>query len=118
MIKAFEYLAPKTLDEALTLLEKHGDACKVMAGGQSLLILMRQGLVAPEYLLDIKGLPGLSTIKVDPKDGMKIGALTTHRAIEKSPEIRQKFPVLSEMERRLASIQTRNWGTIGGNLCL
>jgi carbon-monoxide dehydrogenase medium subunit len=117
MIKSFEYLAPQTLDEALALLEQHGDECKVIAGGQSLLILMRQGLVAPAYLLDIKGLPGLAHIKFDPKEGLTIGALATHRAIEKSPEIQQKFGVLSEMERRLASIQTRNWGTIGGNLC-
>ena len=117
MIKDFEYLAPKTLGEALALLEKHGDECKVIAGGQSLLILMRQGLVAPPYLIDIKGLPGLATITFDPKEGLKIGALTTHRAIEKSPEIQQKFGVLNEMEQRLASIQTRNWGTIGGNLC-
>jgi len=117
MIKDFEYLAPKTLGEALALLEKHGDECKVIAGGQSLLILMRQGLVAPAYLIDIKGLPGLATIKLDPKEGLKIGALVTHRAIEKSPEIQQRFGVLHEMERRLASIQTRNWGTIGGNLC-
>jgi carbon-monoxide dehydrogenase medium subunit len=117
MIKDFEYLAPKTLGEALALLDKHGDECKVIAGGQSLLILMRQGLVAPAYLIDIKGLPGLATIKLDPKEGLKIGALVTHRAIEKSPEIQQRFGVLHEMERRLASIQTRNWGTIGGNLC-
>jgi carbon-monoxide dehydrogenase medium subunit len=58
----------------------------------------------------------LSYIK-DTKEGLKIGALTTHRAIEKSPVIKKKFGVLAEMERRLASIQTRNWGTIGGNLC-
>ena len=117
MIKDFEYLAPKTLKEALTLLDKYQDECKVIAGGQSLLILMRQGLVTPQYLIDIKGLSELSYIKSDTKEGLRIGALTTHRAIEKSPLIRKKFSVLAEMERRLASIQTRNWGTIGGNLC-
>jgi len=117
MIRDFEYFAPKTLKEALTLLDKYQDECKVIAGGQSLLILMRQGLVAPQYLIDIKGLSELSYIKSDTKEGLKIGALTTHRAIEKSPLIRKKFSVLAEMERRLASIQTRNWGTIGGNLC-
>jgi len=116
MINDFEYLAPKTLDEALAFLDKHQDECKVIAGGQSLLILMRHGLVAPAYLIDIKGVSGLSNIKFDQKEGLRIGALTTHRAVEKSLEIRQKYPVLSEMEQRLASIQTRNWGTIGGNL--
>ncbi len=116
MIKDFEYFAPKTLKEALTLLDKYQDDCKVICGGQSLLILMRQGLVAPKYLIDIKGLSELSYIK-DEKDGLKLGALTTHRTIEKSPVIKKKYPVLAEMETRLASIQTRNWGTIGGNLC-
>jgi carbon-monoxide dehydrogenase medium subunit len=58
----------------------------------------------------------LSYIK-DSKEGLKIGATTTHRAIEKSPVIQKKFSVLAEMEQRLASIQTRNWGTIGGNIC-
>jgi len=116
MIKDFEYFAPKTLKEALTLINKYQDECKVIGGGQSLLILMRQGLVAPRYLISIKGLDELSYIK-DTKEGLKIGALTTHRAIEKSPVIKKKFGVLAEMEQRLASIQTRNWGTIGGNIC-
>ncbi len=117
MIRDFEYFAPKTLKEALTLLDNYRDECKVIAGGQSLLILMRQGLVTPEYLIDIKGISELNYIKSDAKEGLRIGALTTHRAIEKSPMMRNGFTVLAEMERRLASIQTRNWGTIGGNLC-
>jgi carbon-monoxide dehydrogenase medium subunit len=116
MIKDFEYSRPKNLKEALTLLDKYQDDCKVICGGQSLLILMRQRLVAPKYLIDIKGVSELSYIK-DEKDGLKIGALTTHRTIEKSQLIKKKYPVLAEMETRLASIQTRNWGTIGGNLC-
>jgi len=116
MINDFEHFAPKTLKEALALLAKYGDDCKVICGGQSLLILMRQGLVSPKYIVDIKGLSELSYIK-DGKDGLKIGATTTHRAIEKSPVIKKKYPVLAEMENRLASIQTRNWGTIGGNVC-
>lgn len=116
MIKDFEHFAPKTLKEALALLAKYGDDCKVICGGQSLLILMRQGLVDPKYIVDIKGISELNYIK-DDKDGLKIGATTTHRSIEKSPVIRKKYPVLAEMETRLASVQTRNWGTIGGNVC-
>ncbi|HEY78264.1 MAG TPA: xanthine dehydrogenase family protein subunit M [Dehalococcoidia bacterium] len=118
MIKDFEYLAPKTLKDALTLLDKYKDEDhKVIAGGQSLLVLMRQGLVAPQYLIDIKGISELSYIKSDAKEGLKIGALTTHRAVEKSPVMKNGYSVLSEMEKRLASVQTRNWGTIGGNIC-
>jgi carbon-monoxide dehydrogenase medium subunit len=117
MLQDFEHLAPKTLKEALALLDEHQDECKVIAGGQSLLILMRQGLLAPEYLIDIKGVSELDYIKSDAKEGLKIGALTTHRTIEKSPAMKNGFGILAEMEHSLASIQTRNWGTIGGNLC-
>jgi carbon-monoxide dehydrogenase medium subunit len=116
MIKDFDYFTPRTLKEALALLDKYGDDSKVICGGQSLLVLMKQGLVAPKYLIDIKGVTELAYIK-DGKDGLKIGATTTHRTIEKSAVIKRKYPVLAEMETRLASIQTRNWGTIGGNIC-
>ncbi|MCX6071984.1 MAG: xanthine dehydrogenase family protein subunit M [Chloroflexi bacterium] len=117
MIRDFEYLSPKTLEEALAFLSQYQDECKIIAGGQSLLILMRQGLIAPEYLVDIKGITELNYVQAEAKAGLRIGALTPHRAIEKSPLMKNSFSVLAEMEHRLASIQTRNWGTIGGNLC-
>ncbi len=117
MIKDFQYLSPQTLEQALTLLDTYRDGCKIIAGGQSLLILMRHGLLAPEYLIDIKGISELNYIKTDARGWLRIGALATHRAIEKSPAMKNGFRVLAEMERRLASIQTRNWGTIGGNIC-
>jgi carbon-monoxide dehydrogenase medium subunit len=116
MIQDFTYLKPGTVKEALTLLTDHVDECKIVCGGQSLLIPMRQGLLVTEYLIDIKGLDELSYIKYDAKEGLKLGATTTHRAIEKSDVIKKHYPVLALMEERLASIQTRNWGTIGGNL--
>lgn len=117
MIAAFDYLAPKTVKEALSLLSKYKDEAKLIAGGQSMLVVMRQRLLAPEYVIDVKGLTDLEYIKYDEKQGLKIGALTIHRDIEKSPVIKKHFGVLSEMEGNLATIQTRNWGTIGGNLC-
>jgi carbon-monoxide dehydrogenase medium subunit len=117
MINDFEYFAPKTLKEALKLLDQYRDDYKIIAGGQSLLIMMRQGLINPKYLIDIKGISELDYIQTDAKKGLRIGALTTHRAIEKSPVIKKSFGVIAEMENSLASIQTRNWGTIGGNLC-
>jgi len=113
----FEYLAPKTLEEALTLLSQYDeDERKVIAGGQSLLIIMRQKLITPKYLIDIKGLTDLDYIKFDKKEGLKIGALTIHRAVEKSPVIQKEFSVLSEMEQNLSNVETRNWGTIGGDI--
>ena len=116
MIRDFKYLTPKTLPEALTLLDEYKDEAKIIAGGQSLLILLRSGLVAPEHLIDIKGLSELGYIQ-STAEGLKIGALATHRAIEKSPVMTGGYAVLTEMERRLASVQTRNWGSIGGNVC-
>ena len=117
MIGDFEYFAPTNVGEALALLSDYKDESKVIAGGQSLLILMRQGLVAPKYLIDIKGIASLDYINFDVKEGLRIGALASHRAIETSKLVRNGFGVLTEMEQRLASVQTRNWGTIGGNLC-
>jgi len=116
-MKDFDYFAPETLDEALSLLSQHKEEAKIIAGGQSMLVVMRQGLLAPESVVDIKGVSALDYITYDEREGLKIGALTTHRAIEKSSLIQKHFRVLSEMERNLATIQTRNWGTIGGNLC-
>jgi aerobic carbon-monoxide dehydrogenase medium subunit len=114
MIADFEYFAPKTVKEAVKLLTRYEDS-KIIAGGQSLLVVLKQKFITPGYLIDIKNMPGLDYIKSDTK-GLKIGALATHGAIEKSPVIKEKFPVLSEMENNVATIQTRNWGTIGGNL--
>jgi len=116
MICDFTYLKPGSVKEALQMLAEHQDECKIICGGQSLLIVMRQGLVTPEFVLDIKRLDELNYIKFDAKDGLKMGATTTHRAIEKSALVKEKYPVLVEMEELLASIQVRNWGTIGGNL--
>jgi carbon-monoxide dehydrogenase medium subunit len=116
-MKDFEYFAPKTVEESLSFLSQYKEESKIIAGGQSMLVIMRQGLLAPENVVDIKGITALDYITYDEKEGLRIGALTTHRAIEKSSIIQKHFGVLSEMERNLATIQTRNWGTIGGNLC-
>jgi carbon-monoxide dehydrogenase medium subunit len=116
-MKEFEYFTPKTVEETLSLLSRYKEEAKIMAGGQSILVLMRQGLLAPEYVIDIKGISALDYIAYGEEKGLRIGALTAHRDIEKSQVIQKHFKVLSEMERNLATIQTRNWGTIGGNLC-
>ena len=114
----FEYLVPKTVEKALKLLSQYDEEeCKVIAGGQSLIILMKQKLLTPKYLIDIKGLSDLDYIKLDDKQGLKIGALATHRSIEKSPVIQNGFSVLAEMEQNISSVETRNRGTIGGNVC-
>jgi carbon-monoxide dehydrogenase medium subunit len=116
MIHDFNYHRATSVQGALGLLDRFKDDAKIICGGQSLLILMRQGLVAPENLIDIKSVKEMSYIELDKKNSLKIGAATTHRDIERSPLIKEHFPELVEMEGNLASVQTRNWGTIGGNL--
>src|SRR4030043_1720648 len=117
MIADFEYFAPKTVDEALSLLSRCKEEAKIIAGGQSMLVVMKRGLLTTEYLIDNKCIAALDYIKYDEGESLRIGALTIHRAIEKSPVIQKHFMVLREREKNLATIQTRNWGTIGGNLC-
>jgi carbon-monoxide dehydrogenase medium subunit len=79
--------------------------------------LLKQGLISPSVIIDIKGISELDYIHQDKKDGLRIGALTTHRTLETSPLMKENFYMLAEMEHRLASVQIRNWGTVGGNLC-
>lgn len=116
-MKDFEYFSASSLQEACSLISQYKEVGKILAGGQSLITLLRQKLISPTCLIDIKGLKELDYIEFDKKNGLRIGALTTHRAIEKSTVIQEKYNVLSEMEKSVASVQTRNWGTIGGNLC-
>jgi carbon-monoxide dehydrogenase medium subunit len=77
---------------------------------------MKQNLVVPSTIIDIKGLSDLDYIRYDKKDGLRIGALSTHRSVEKSDTVKENFAMLAEMERTLASVAVRNWGTVGGSL--
>jgi CO/xanthine dehydrogenase FAD-binding subunit len=118
IITDFEYLPATTVEEALELLSQHkDDDYKIVAGGQSLNTAMKHRLLTPAYLIDIKGITGLDYIKFDQKEGLRIGALATHRSLEKSPIVREKYSVLCEMEENVASVETRNWGTVAGDLC-
>jgi aerobic carbon-monoxide dehydrogenase medium subunit len=116
MISDFTYLKPGSMKEALQMLKEHQEECKVICGGQSLLVIMRQGLVSPEYVIDIKGVKETNYLTYDEKDGLKIGQNCTHRTLEKSALLKDKYPALVEMEEKLASIQVRNWGSVAGNL--
>lgn len=112
----FKLLEPKTLSEASSLLAEYKDKAKIIAGGHSLLPVLKHRTITPDYLINIKDLPDLEYINYG-NNGLRIGALTTHRAIELSALIKEKYPMLAELERFLGCVQTRNWGTIGGNLC-
>ncbi|MGH7768494.1 MAG: FAD binding domain-containing protein, partial [Candidatus Binatia bacterium] len=112
----FDYLEPTTIAEACALLKQYGGEARPYAGGAYLSIVMKQGLLQPKALVNIKRIAELKGIRFDPNDGLIIGALTTHRELETSALVKEKFPVLSEAEREVANIRVRNVGTIGGNL--
>jgi carbon-monoxide dehydrogenase medium subunit len=110
------YLAPSTIDEALRMLAEHGEGAKPIAGGQSMLILLRWGLAAPTYLIGLKGIPELQRIEASSDGGLKIGAMVTQYRIETSPAVQRAFPALAEAAGAVASPNVRRQATIGGNL--
>ena len=114
-MRPLEFLEPKTLEEACSLLSKHKEEAKLISGGQSLVPILQQRLISPKYLINLKGLPGLDYIKED-ANSLKIGALATESAIEISGIVQRRFPILVEAIHTIASVQVRNWGTIGGSL--
>ncbi|HST52656.1 MAG TPA: xanthine dehydrogenase family protein subunit M [Pyrinomonadaceae bacterium] len=111
----FDYAAPATLDEALSLLAEHADDAKILAGGHSLIPAMKLRLAQPALLIDIARVRGLSYIR---EDGGRIlvGALTTHYEIESSARLRDICPLLPECAASIGDVQVRNKGTIGGSL--
>lgn len=110
---AFDYVAPRTIPEAVAELVKHGQEGKVLAGGHSLIPLMKLRLSTPSFLVDIGRIGNLSYIRED--DGhIAIGALTTHHDIEFSDLIRRNLPLLSSAASQIGDPQVRNRGTIGG----
>ena len=109
----FDYESPTTLQEALTLLST-GDT-KVLAGGMSLIPMMKLRLAAPERLVDLRQVPGLTGIK-ESGGSIVIGAMTTHQDIEDSPLLRAKCPLLAETASNIGDVQVRNMGTIGGSV--
>src|SRR6516162_8607894 len=111
----FDYLAAKSLDEALSLLAKHKEDAKLLAGGHSLLPAMKLRLAQPKVLIDIGRLPDLRFIRRD-GDGFAIGALTTHYEIESSAILKAGCPLMPEVAASIADVQVRNRGTIGGSL--
>jgi len=111
----FEYDDPRTVDEALDLLARHGDDCKVLAGGQSLVPLMNFRLARPARLIDINGVGSLSHITPDNRR-LVLGAMTRHTQLEHSKEVAERWPLLTEAIGWVGHSQIRNRGTIGGSV--
>jgi len=114
-VNAFEYRAPRGLDEALAVLREHGEDARVVAGGTALVTMMRQHLVRPGCLVSLRDVQGLNRIEAA-NGALRLGALVTHREAEVSPLVRERLPVLAETFRRVATVRIRHMATIGGAL--
>src|SRR5690349_20652436 len=113
----FRYEAPDSIDEAIALLQSGGGEAKVLAGGQSLVPLLKLRFAAPELLVDINGLPGLDYHKVDPDGTIRIGALCRHADLERSSILAERQPTMAAAAPLVADPIVRNRGTLVGSLC-
>jgi carbon-monoxide dehydrogenase medium subunit len=114
-MKKFDYLKPRTLEEAISLLNQYGKKAALIAGGTDVIVMTKQKAMAPEVLISLRGIPGLDQIHSN--GSLRLGPLVTHRALEKSELIRKDFSCLADAVDCLGSIQIRNVATIGGNIC-
>jgi carbon-monoxide dehydrogenase medium subunit len=113
----FEFLSPKSIKEAISLLAEYGPEAKVIAGGTDLISEMRWGEWRPQYVLGLSQISGLDEIQFDKTSGLKIGAACTIGEIERSSIIREHYPILAQAASVLGSMEIRNRATVGGNLC-
>ena len=118
VLDRFTIHQPQSLAEAAAMLSHFGPDAAIYAGGTELLIVMKERLAHFPHLIDIKWIPGLKEIDFDvERRELSVGAATTHRDLERSLVVRERFPALGLMEASIANIRVRNAGTIGGNLC-
>jgi carbon-monoxide dehydrogenase medium subunit len=118
VLDRFTIHQPQSVEEASQMLTRFGPDAAIYAGGTELLIVMKERLAHFPHLIDIKRIPGLREISFDAeRRELSIGAVATHRDLERSPLVRQRFPALSKLAAAVANIRVRTAGTIGGNLC-
>lgn len=116
-MRPFTYLTPRTLDEAISLHESHGERAKYIAGGTDVLIKIEEQRISPDYLVSLKHILGQDRPLLNRETGeLYIGAFVTHRMIEQSPIIQARYPILYDAVSNIGSVQVRNVATIGGNL--
>jgi carbon-monoxide dehydrogenase medium subunit len=113
--RSFEYFSPRTLEEAIALLQKLGPEAKLLSGGQSLIPMMKLRLLSPEYIVDINRIPGLDYI-TENNGHLRIGCLTREHELESSDVIKSKFPILSDTAKVIADPLVRSQATVCGNL--
>jgi carbon-monoxide dehydrogenase medium subunit len=112
----FEYHEPATLAEALEMVERHGEEAHLLAGGTALVLLMRAGLILPDHVIALRRITELRSIGILADGGLEIGALATHRELERSAMVQRFFAPLAQTFSRVATVRIRNQATVGGNL--
>jgi carbon-monoxide dehydrogenase medium subunit len=113
----FDYLQPETLLEASQFLVKHAGEARPFLGGTDILVSMRNGILKPRFLVDVKGLEGMKDLKFDHGTGLTIGAAVTMNRIIASAQVQAHYPLLADACRSVASYQLRNRATLAGNIC-
>jgi len=111
-----EVLEPRTVEEAAALRAEHGDEAKLLAGGTALVLMLRNRLISPRYLISLNTVEGFREIAYQPGVGLRMGALATIAQAERAPAVRQHYPALADTYHKVANIRVRWAATVGGNL--
>jgi carbon-monoxide dehydrogenase medium subunit len=115
-MRRFEYFAPQTLDEAVSLLKQRGDGVRLLAGGTDLLVQMKEGGLHPPAVVSLHNVPGMRDIEFDGTRGLRIGAACDMGTVESHSVVRERYTALADGAGIVGSVQTRNMATIGGNV--
>ena len=116
MLQPFRLEEPESIAETSALLARYGESAKLYAGGTELLLVLKEGLLQYERLINIKRIPELTHLSMH-HGVLHIGAVITHRTLEQSPLVQSHFPTIAEVEANVANVRVREVGTLGGNLC-
>lgn len=116
-MRKFEYIKPSTMDEAVEILVRYGDKAKILNGGTDLLVKMRDNLLKPDYVVDIKDLPGMNHIGFTENEGFFIGSCITMNELIMSSDVLKNYRLLAESAHEVGSFQLRNRATLTGNVC-
>jgi carbon-monoxide dehydrogenase medium subunit len=116
MLQPFRLEEPESISEASALLAHYGESAKLYAGGTELLLVMKEGLLQYEHLINVKRIPELSQMSMQ-DSSLHVGAAITHRTLEQSALVQRYFPAIAAVEANVANVRVRETGTLGGNLC-
>ena len=116
-LPSFDYVRASTPDEVVRLLEQHGEDARLLMGGTDLFVRMRDDVIRPQIVVDVKHLPGMREILYGEQTGLTVGAAVTMNQLARHPDVQAHYPLLAEAANSVASYQVRNRATLGGNLC-